>query len=83
MITFQNYFNFIKTKLCHKPIEINFQQLPKNPTFKIYDQFNKFTPAKKQKIKSLCIKLLATEQASIRHAAQLFGIFSSSFIVVP
>ena len=39
-------------------------------------------PAKTQKILSLCIKLLATEQASIRQAAQLLGIFSSSFIAV-
>ena len=32
---------------------------------------------------SLCVKLLATEQAPIRQVAQLLGIFSSSFIAVP
>ena len=41
------------------------------------------TPANKQKILSLCVKLLATEQAPIRQVAQLFVTFSSSFIAVP
>ena len=41
------------------------------------------TPAKKQKILPLCVKLLTTEQAPIRQVAQLLGTFSSSFIAVP
>ena len=40
-------------------------------------------PAKKQEILSLCVKLLATEQAPIRQVTQLLGTFSSSFIAVP
>ena len=40
-------------------------------------------PAKnRKKILSLCVKLLATEQAPIRQVAQHLGTFSSSFIAV-
>ena len=41
------------------------------------------TPAKKQNILSLCVKLLAVEQTPIRQVAQLLGTFSSSFIELP
>ena len=41
------------------------------------------TPAKKQKILSLCFKLLAAEQVPIRQVAQRLGTFSSSFIAMP
>ena len=41
------------------------------------------TPIKNQEIRSLCVKLLATEQALIRQIAHFLGTFSSSFIAVP
>ena len=41
------------------------------------------TPAKIQKILSLCVTLLAREHAPIRQVAQLLGTFSSSFIAMP
>ena len=40
-----------------------------------------FTPVKKQKTLSLCVKLLATEQAPIRQTAHFLGTFSSGFIL--
>ena len=40
------------------------------------------TSAKKQKILSLCFKLLVAEQALTTQVAQLFGTFSRSFIAV-
>ena len=42
-----------------------------------------FTPAKKQKILSLCVKLLATDQAPIRQVAQHLETFFSSFTAIP
>ena len=41
------------------------------------------TPAKKQKILLLCLKLLVTEQVPIRQVAPLLGTFASSFTAVP
>ena len=41
------------------------------------------TPAKKQNILSICVKLLAIEQTPIRQVAQLLETFSSSFNEVP
>ena len=41
------------------------------------------TPAKKQKILLLCLKLLVTEQVPIRQVAPLLGTFPSSFTAVP
>ena len=41
------------------------------------------TPAKKQKILSLCVKLRPTEQPPVRQVAQLLGTLYSSFIAVP
>ena len=38
------------------------------------------TPAKKQNILSLCVKLLAVEQTQIRQVAQLWGFFSVALL---
>ena len=70
---FKDNFIFIKTRLCYTRREINFQPLPRNWIFRVCDQFKKkwvsLTPAKKQKILSLCFKLLATEQVQNRFIA--------------